>query len=78
VIDQRIQCAITNAHSSAMHAAAVWIELAPHLGHSVTINLLLFEWLSAAVVDSVSLRPSPLLTHYQAASVAAGQQHSGQ
>jgi len=26
----------------------------------VTVNLLLFEWLSAAVVDSVSLRPLPL------------------
>jgi len=42
----------------------------------MTVNLLLFEWLSAAVVDSVPL--CRLLTHCQAASVAAGQQHGGQ
>jgi len=32
VIEQCIQCAITNAHSgTGHHTAEVWIQLAPHL-----------------------------------------------
>jgi len=53
VIEQRIQCAITNTQC---HAAVVWIQLAPHPGDSQVAAI---KWLSVALVDSVSLHPSP-------------------
>jgi len=51
VIEQPIQCAITDAHSAATQ---------PRSGFtSVTVKSLQFEWLSTALVDSVFLSPPP-------------------
>jgi len=58
MIEQHIQCAITDTHSSAHSHGLDSISTSPQ---SVTVKLLQSEWLSAALVDSVSLWPLPLV-----------------